>query len=202
MKISGEMVELRRLRINDLEMVRRWRTSDAIRSRMEYQGEITPEMQQNWFSTINNSVNYFFIIHVNDLAIGLIQLQNINFEDSVAESGLFIGEPSFWGSPAPFAASLPLLDFGINLMGIREISAKVSAVNQQAIDYNKHLGFTIDHSLGGGFLKMSISKSRFDKAIHNQKAFDRFKNTYTLLGFDQPGVSQGIFIRQSLSPSV
>ncbi|WP_421898428.1 GNAT family N-acetyltransferase [Marinoscillum sp.] len=189
------MVVLSRLMKTDLEQVRRWRTSDAIRSRMEYQGNITPEMQQNWFKTINNNHNYFFIIHFHNQAIGLIQLQNINPEDSVAESGLFIGDPSYWGSPIPFAASLPLLDFGINVLGIREITAKVSEDNHQAIDYNKHLGFTIGDSLGAGFLKMSISKDSFSSATENQKAFDRFKKNYILSGFDQAFISQGTFIQ-------
>jgi len=62
MELSKYGVKLHRLREEDIELVRTWRNSPLIRQYMEFRDEITPEMQKEWFLSINNNENYYFII--------------------------------------------------------------------------------------------------------------------------------------------
>ena len=57
---------------------------------MFYKGEITKEMQQEWFAGINNEQNFFFIIHFKNNPVGLINISSIDWEEKTAYSGIFI----------------------------------------------------------------------------------------------------------------
>ena len=53
-------ITLRRLALEDIELVRQKRNSQEIRQVMHFKDEITPEMQLKWFESINNFENYYF----------------------------------------------------------------------------------------------------------------------------------------------
>ena len=55
-------VTLKRLEINDIEEVRSWRNFHYIQNKMQFTEDISSEMQLIWFNSINNKLNYYFII--------------------------------------------------------------------------------------------------------------------------------------------
>ena len=84
MKITRYGITLERLEPHQSEMVRNWRNDPKISQFMFYKGEITSAMQQEWFDSINNEENFFFIIHYKSLPIGLINISSIDWENKTA----------------------------------------------------------------------------------------------------------------------
>src|ERR1017187_6924180 len=99
---------LRRLTEEDIEMVRVHRNSQKIAKNMFYQDTITQEMQTQWFVSINNPSNYFFIIEHNGKKVGLISGKAINFEERTLETGIMLWDDACLNTLVPASASLLL----------------------------------------------------------------------------------------------
>src|SRR5580692_8339110 len=119
MKITRYGITLERLQPAQSEMVRRWRNDPKIQQFMFYKGEITPAMQQEWFTAMDNEQNFFFVIIYNAVAVGLINISSIDWENKTAYTGLFIYDEKFWGSDVPAMASLAMLDVFFLLFDIQ-----------------------------------------------------------------------------------
>lgn len=137
-------ITLRRLTEEDIELVRIMRNSDAIRSTMFYRELISPQQQKQWFDSINNIYNYYFIIEFEGKKVGLISGKNINYTEQTAEGGIFIWEENLWSGFVPALASLCVIDMAFNMLGCKKVNAEVHTANQRSITYNKLLGFILE----------------------------------------------------------
>lgn len=109
---------------------------------MVYREFITSEMQYDWFLSINNCLNYYFIIEFENEFVGLINAKNYNPEFGFGEGGIFIGEKEFEDSFAAVFASLTLLNFVFYLLPeVNHSTIKILKSNKRAIHYNKLLGY-------------------------------------------------------------
>lgn len=152
MKISRYGITLERLTADTTELVRQWRNDRKIMRFMFYKGEITPAMQQEWFQSINNEQNFFFLIYVKETPVGLINISSIDWENKTAYTGLFIYDDTYLGSDVPVSASLAMLDVFFLVFDIQLVYAKVKGSNKVAHNYNTSLGFNrtkkIEYGLG------------------------------------------------------
>jgi RimJ/RimL family protein N-acetyltransferase len=142
MKVTRYGITLERLQTQHLEMVRGWRNDTKISQFMFYKGEITPAMQQEWFASINNEQNFFFVIHYKGEPAGLINISSIDWENKTAYTGLFIYDDKFLATDVPVMASLAMLDIFFWLFDIQITYAKVKGNNKAAHNYNSSLGFS------------------------------------------------------------
>jgi RimJ/RimL family protein N-acetyltransferase len=141
MIISRYGINLISVKPEHLELIRYWRNTDKIKRVMEFTDFITEAMQVEWYKSLNATSDFYFIIENNGVFAGLIHANKIDWKKKKAQSGLFIWEDNFLGSPIPVMASLNLLDTFFHLFGINEIEAKVKHDNFVALAYNKFLGF-------------------------------------------------------------
>ena len=152
MRITRYGITLERLQPAHAEMVRNWRNDPKIQQFMFYKGEITATMQKEWFASIDNEQNFFFVIIYKQAPVGLINISSIDWENKTAYTGLFIYEEKFWGSDVPVMASLAMLDVFFILFDIQSAYAKVKGNNMVAHNYNSSLGFSrtkkIEYGLG------------------------------------------------------
>jgi UDP-4-amino-4,6-dideoxy-N-acetyl-beta-L-altrosamine N-acetyltransferase len=152
MKITRYGITLERLQPEHSEMVRNWRNDPKIQQFMFYKGEITAAMQREWFASIDNEQNFFFVILYKAEPVGLINISSIDWENKTAYTGLFIYDEKHWGSDVPVMASLAMLDVFFMLFDIQSVYAKVKGNNMVAHNYNSSLGFSrtkkIEHGLG------------------------------------------------------
>jgi UDP-4-amino-4,6-dideoxy-N-acetyl-beta-L-altrosamine N-acetyltransferase len=152
MKITRYGVVLQRLEKEQIDLVRSWRNDKKIMKFMFYKGDITPDMQQEWFAAIDNEQNYFFLILYKEVPVGLINISSIDWESKTAYSGLFIYDDKFLASDVPAMASLAMLDVFFLLFDIQSVYAKVKGNNKTAHNYNSSLGFSrtkkIEYGLG------------------------------------------------------
>ena len=140
-------IVLERLTETDIELVRHHRNSELIRKRMFYQQQITEEEQKKWFKTINNDLNYYFIIHHKDKKIGLIHGTVDSFEEGISRGGIFIWEPTAMQSHLPIVASVCATDLIFFLMKIKKSIAEVRTDNKIALEYNQKFGYEIVEAL-------------------------------------------------------
>ena len=135
-------VRLIRLQHEHLELVRTWRNQAHVSNQMVYRKYITVEMQENWFQSINNAHNYYFLIEYNHNLVGLINAKNYDPKFGFGEGGIFIGEKQFEDSFAAVFASLTLLNFVFYFLSeISHSVIKILKTNSRAIQYNKLLGY-------------------------------------------------------------
>jgi RimJ/RimL family protein N-acetyltransferase len=132
---------LKRLKEEDIELVRQKRNSEAVSRNMYYKQEITPEMQKAWFHSINNKYNGYFIISYKDKKIGLIHGKNVDFEKRTCEGGIFIWDEEYLNSAIPSLASIIMNDWTFLLGNFKAIYAKVLKENKIALSYNKQQGY-------------------------------------------------------------
>lgn len=143
MLLTRYQITLKRLTIDEIELVRQHRNSTLIRQTMEYREEITPEMQLRWFHSINNSSNIYLLVKYQNEYIGLLNAKDINWESHEMESGIFLWEEKYYETFVPAILSLMVTDMCFNLFGWDTIQAHILKSNSRAISFNKMLGYEL-----------------------------------------------------------
>ncbi len=167
--LSQYDIELHRLTRTDIELVRSWRNQDRIRNQMFYTALITEQEQELWFDSVNNSLNYYFLIVFKSKKIGLIHAKNIDLEVGYGEGGIFIGELADENSWAATMASICLLSFVFEKLSLKSSLIKVKSNNLNAIKYNELLGYKEVSSLDKCTV-MSLDKKSFNRATSKLKS--------------------------------
>ncbi|MCF8338485.1 MAG: GNAT family N-acetyltransferase [Bacteroidales bacterium] len=144
MKIHKYGVTLKRITEEDIELLRQWRNSEQINRHMEYREYITPEMQKQWFDSINNYNNFYYLIIYKGDKVGVINEKNIDRSGKgTSESGLFIANKEYYKTFVPLLASLTLIEVNFYLLGGKESYIRTLRDNEEAIAYNKSLGYKL-----------------------------------------------------------
>ncbi|MBL4668534.1 MAG: GNAT family N-acetyltransferase [Flavobacteriales bacterium] len=85
-------IKLRRITESDIELIRYWRNHSDIREYMAFKKHITEKMQKEWFKSVNNKLNYYYIIESKGKDIGVINSKKINLKKMYGEGGVFVWE--------------------------------------------------------------------------------------------------------------
>lgn len=103
---------------------------------------ITYDMQKNYIEgTIKNGYGFLIIRKDNDEPVGTCRLKHIDLINRKAELGIFIGEKSCWNIGIGTEAIKLILDFGFNIINIRNIMLDVFSFNERAIKAYEKCGF-------------------------------------------------------------
>jgi len=183
MIIAKYGIEFHRLDIDTIELLRQWRNSDSIARYMVYRKYITVEMQREWFNTINNIYNHYFIVKKKGVNIGMFNLRDINWSDKLAEPGGFIAYEKFRASRISAEALLLLFETAFYFLKLETLSGTVLKSNDSVVQTNISLGGEIVGENENSY-RISISKERFlekgDKFLsvanrfHNAKGFSLY----------------------------
>jgi len=145
MKLTRYGITLRRISINEFEKVRKAR--NAVRRLMDYKEFITPEVRLEWFNSINNPNNFYYIIEYQNEDAGLIHEKNASTDpgakDESSEGEIFLFDEKYHTSPAPVLAALILIEKGFFIFGDAESVIHIVKENEQAIRFNKALGYEL-----------------------------------------------------------
>jgi hypothetical protein len=137
-------IKLKRLTIDDIELVRMMRNLPKIRKQMAFKKYITQKMQLSWFDSIDNSLNYYFLIEVNNEKIGVINCKNVCERKGYGEGGIFIWSDNLENEYIPVLASLCLLNavfLKLNLFNKSFI--QILRSNSRAQFFNQKLGYVL-----------------------------------------------------------
>lgn len=137
-------ITLKRITKNDIELIRNWRNHPTIRKTMAYQKKISSREQLEWFEKINNPLNYYLLIIIDEKPIGVINCKDVNLKDQYGEGGIFIWDGNYISSPIPSIASIILIDYIFNIIEIGNKSfVRVLSNNIPAQKYNQMLGYVL-----------------------------------------------------------
>ena len=142
MIIAKNNIFFYRLKQEDIELVRNWRNHPSITKYMVYREHISPEMQKEWFVSVNNNYNLYFIIEYKGKKIGMINGKDIDWEAKTMETGIFIWDKYYRKTHIPTLCTMIFAEIGV---GIWEITptATILKSNERALKYNKMLGFKV-----------------------------------------------------------
>lgn len=135
-------ITLKRVEVEDIEMIRIHRNSNAVRPYMAYKKTISARQQKKWFESINNQDNYYFLILHQNKAVGVINAKQINWHEKYGEGGIFIWDEEYILSTIPALASIILLDLSFEILRFRLSYIRILNTNKRAIAYNKQLGYS------------------------------------------------------------
>ena len=138
-EINGIIAE--RLKERDIELVRQWRNSDNIRKNMLYQEIITPEQQKEWFHTINNFNNFYFIVHHKNEKVGLVNIKEIDWKERSGEAGIFMIKRDLTASLLPLVGAVSLSELVVDVFGMKKLYAKVRKNNKTMRKLNQIFGY-------------------------------------------------------------
>jgi UDP-4-amino-4,6-dideoxy-N-acetyl-beta-L-altrosamine N-acetyltransferase len=127
---------------SNIELLRNWRNQDFVLEQMEYQELISKEEQERWFENVKNNSSFeYYIFGIENEAVGLVHLGEINKITKSATVGLFIGNASYIGTGIAFEASNFIIKRAFDELAIETLFAKVKSTNNPALQYNSFLGF-------------------------------------------------------------
>lgn len=183
---------LKRLQAEDIELVRMHRNSDEIRPFMFHQEMITPQMQKEWFSSINNPTNHYFLIEYQGKKIGLIFGKEDDYVARTTESGIFIWDKNYLNSLVPVLASVLITELTFTFREMKKIYATVQLKNQQVINYITELGYKLEKEIPSENKRIySLTKENyFSKATRIKKAIGKLCRDFSEVSAKDIDVSE------------
>jgi UDP-4-amino-4,6-dideoxy-N-acetyl-beta-L-altrosamine N-acetyltransferase len=164
MKLYKYDVVLKRIIEDDIELVRNWRNSVCIRQYMQFREHITKKQQKQWFNSINNINNFYYLIYYKDEPIGLFNEKNIDWKERTSETGLFIWDERYIDTHIPLMASLMLSQMGFEVFEGKKSFVSVLKSNEKARNYVLNFGYTL---LAGeenkDFQRFELTRENFEK---------------------------------------
>ena len=133
-------VTLRRLTHDQIEMLRQWRNDPKIQKYMFFRQEITPQMQEQWFASLDPHTNFYFIIEYEGEAIGLINVKNVDYEKRNGESGVFIYEDKYLNTDIAYRAHLLMFDYIYEELKLDYTYSHMLGDNSRAVRFMEFLG--------------------------------------------------------------
>lgn len=162
MIVSKFGITLETIQEADLEMMRVWRNAEHVRSVMQYQSFITKEQHAEWYRSLNKKENIYFVIKSGTDRLGIVNLKKINRIEKTAEAGIFIGVVDYLNTVIPFVATIIMMEFAFDVLGLDILKAKIDINNTKALLFNKSLGYTKSCQLcSDGFEYYSVTKKQF-----------------------------------------
>lgn len=146
--------KLRDIHKDDLQKLLNWRNQQHIRNVMFNDALISWDQHVNWYENLiksDNKISKIFTFKDEDL--GVLNINNIEEENSCCEWGFYIGEKS-----APKGAGLLLgftsLEFIFTSLKMRKLNAEVIESNVISHNFHKKLGFRLD-----GIMRKQIKRN-------------------------------------------
>ena len=140
-----------------------WLNNKGINKYLETEGGQTINSLKKYLEDVINKDIYFWGIHkkINDLHIGNIKIDPINYKHGVAEYGILLGKKSEWGKGYAKEATLRIIDFCFKELNLRKITLGVVADNDRAVQLYKKIGFITE----GVYKKHGIYQGKYCDVI-------------------------------------
>ena len=134
---------LRFTRINEshLEILREWRNSDFVRSKMIFQEVITPEMQLKWFHSLNKNKDFYFIVEQDGVYVGLASVKDV--ENKTGEPGFFLAGEQYKDTSIAALSSVVMNEIMFGRLGLEKLIVHVRKDNAEIVKLNLFYGYSI-----------------------------------------------------------
>ncbi|MFA6551004.1 MAG: GNAT family N-acetyltransferase [Patescibacteria group bacterium] len=146
-KIMGERIYLRKLNLADVSQAYCDWLNDAEVNKLLYVKSWTMSGLKDYVAQRLKNSNCFFagiFDKKNDLHIGTIKLEPINWRKQEAKLGLVIGNKNYWGKGIGTEATKLMVGHAFKKMGLKKIKLSVHLENKPAIGVYEKAGFKVD----------------------------------------------------------
>ena len=148
-KLKEKGLVLRPITESDTDLIVCWRNKESVKKNFLYRSDFTAETHRKWFREKVQTGNVVqFIIEmqnkVQSVPVGSTYLRDIDYENSSAEFGIFIGEDSARGKGVGTTAAKMILDYGHNELGLHRIFLRLLADNIVAYKSYRKAGFVTE----------------------------------------------------------
>lgn len=150
-KISGLLVNLRELSINDAVDISRLMTYNISKSLWQVPFPYTVENAVNFINSchrdfkslkaVNFAIQYKYNPEAVNRLVGTISLKNIDSDNKKANMGYWIGE-QYWGNGIATESVELVINYAFSVLGLEEICAYVYSENKASIRVLEKNGMT------------------------------------------------------------
>lgn len=184
-----EKVELalRRITLIKLEKIMYWRMSPEVTQYMFTDPELTLEKQKIWFERINKdpSVSYW-IINVNNIDIGVINLYDIDWNNKRCFWAYYIGDSSFRGMGIARHLECNIYDYVFLKLGMNKLCGEVLVFNEKVIEIHKKFGSEIE----GIFKQHIYKKGRFIDVVRMAILKEKWKKIRSQYKYEKINIEE------------
>lgn len=150
--IPGKLVYLRSIEREDLVQILKWRNDPATYRYLIEHSPISLSRQELWYESLvkqemQRSAFWFMVNTSDDIPIGVTWLTGVDWRNSNAEWGFYVGEVDYRKRGHSVEAAVLLLDFAFYHLGLQRIYCYVLHENAAALGLNQRLGFVEEGTL-------------------------------------------------------
>ncbi len=146
-ELKGNNITLRLLsEENATERYASWLNDPEVNKYLETRQVTVPELKE-FIASKNSSDEALFLgifWNENDLHIGNIKLEPIDFENKTAVVGILIGEKDYWGKGVATEAIKLISDYAFSELELKEVTLGVISEHIAAIKAYEKCGFFVD----------------------------------------------------------
>ena len=142
--IFGSSVDLYPISLDDTSLIVKWRNSPQVKENFIFRDDITPENHIEYYRKYieTGKIEQFMIVEkATSSSIGCVYLRDIDYQNSRAEFGIFIGEDSCRGKGYGRESTLLLCSYGFETLNLHKIMLRVFPFNKSAIRMYESVGF-------------------------------------------------------------
>ena len=134
-------MQLRDMRLDDAEVVHRWRSSPEVADTMFTNEPISWEQHLVWLErTLDDPTKRYWIIEHDDVAVGVASLVEIDERNRRCAWTFYLGEPDTPG-PVGLAVEFEVMAVVFADLGLNKLISEVLAINDRVVQLHEHVGF-------------------------------------------------------------
>lgn len=143
-RLEGERVYLRSITYDDTDMIVKWRNQENVIKYFFYRGEFTKESHERWLRErveTGEVVQLIVCMKDTDRPVGCTYIRDIDYENSKAEYGVFLGEEDIRGMGIGKEILNLTVDYAFKELKLHRIYARVKETNKPSLYSFLHCGF-------------------------------------------------------------
>ena len=161
-KQLSNLINIRKVNSSDKVKMRTWRNSDSVRPFMYNSKIITKEEHSAWFDKMfYDKSKMYWVIELENKSIGVVNLVNINNENSSCDWAFYIFNPDIRGKGVGSFVERFILDYVFNELQLNKLNCEVLETNPNVVKMHEKFGFKQE-----GFFKQAIRKNDSLIGIH------------------------------------
>lgn len=161
-----EKISIRKFKKEDIDNKIRWINDSENNEFLHYDLPLEYEKTLKWFMNNKDRMDRFdAVIEYNAMPVGIIGLLNIDYKNKKAEFYITVGEKDYKGKGIAYKASMELLEYAFNDLGLNKIYLYTETENKIAQKLFDKLGFTREGLLKYDVIIKDKKKDRYIYAI-------------------------------------
>jgi hypothetical protein len=148
-------LELKKIKRDDLEQIMNWRMDPQVTKYMYTDPKLTLVQQLEWYDRIiESSTEKYWLIVIDDTAIGVLNLVDIDHRNKRCSWAYYIGDTSFRGRGIARTLECNIYDYVLEVLNLNKLCCEVFTFNDIVISIHEKFGSEIE-----GTLKQHIYKN-------------------------------------------